>query len=103
MKRLKRFLLACALALAFLLGQNAAALHALGHAADTLTQKDGAPAPTKCADHSLFTNLGAALGSAPPVTPAVAAVSEVATTPLVASASLAPRLGFRSRAPPTLS
>ena len=103
MKRLNKYLLACALAFALLLGQHAAALHALGHAAHAVTQNESAPAPTKCADHSLFSSLGAGLGSDAPVTPVVAAVSEVAAAPILASAALAPRFSFHSRAPPTLS
>jgi len=103
MKRLNRFFLACALALAFLLGQQAAALHALGHAADALSQNESTPAPSKCADHSLFSTFAAALGSKAPVAPFVAAVSQVGTTPLHTSAALAPRFSFLSRAPPSLS
>ena len=103
MKRLRRYLLAFGLALAFALGQHAAALHALGHAADAVTQNDSTPAPAKCADHSLFSSVGAAVGSKAPAAPYVAAVCEAASTPLLASASLAPRFTFLSRAPPTLS
>lgn len=103
MKRLHAFFLACALALAFGLGQHAAALHALGHAVDALTQNDSTPAPSKCADHSLFSTIGAAVGSKAPVAPFIAAVLQAAPTPLHASASLAPRFSFLSRAPPTLS
>jgi hypothetical protein len=103
MKRLPRYLLAFGLALAFALGQHAAALHALGHAADSLTQNDSTPAPAKCTDHSLFSTIGAAVGSKAPVAPFVAADCRVASTPILASASLAPRFTFLSRAPPTLS
>lgn len=103
MKRLHKFFLACALALAFALGQHAAALHALGHAADALSQNDSTPAPSKCADHSLFSTIGAALGAKAPVAPFVAAVFQAATAPIVASASLAPRFSFLSRGPPALS
>ena len=103
MRRLDKYFLACALALAFLLGQHAAALHALGHAADLLTQNDSTPAPSKCADHSLFSTIGAAVGSKAPVAPFVAALSQPATAALPASAALAPRFSFLSRAPPALS
>lgn len=103
MKKLHKFLLAFGLALAFSLGQHAAALHALGHATDALSQNDSTPAPSKCADHSLFSTLGAGLGSKAPVAPFVAAVSRVATVALHASATLAPRFSFLSRAPPPLS
>ena len=103
MKHLRRYLLAFGLALAFALGQNAAALHALAHAADAVKQSDSTPAPAKCADHSLFSSMGAAVGSKAPVAPYVAAVCQVASTPLLASATLAPRFTFLSRAPPTHS
>ena len=103
MKRLRKYFLAFGLALAFALGQHAASLHALGHATDALSQNDSTPAPSKCADHSLFSTIGAAVGSKAPVAPFVAAVSQVASTPILASASLAPRFSFLSRAPPTLS
>ena len=103
MKRMNRFFLACALALAFLVGQHAAALHALGHAKDVLTQNDSTPAPSKCADHSLFSAIGAAVGSKAPVAPFIAAVAECASAPVLASASLASRYAFHSRAPPELS
>ena len=92
-----------ALALAFLLGQHAAVLHALGHAADALVQNDSTPAPSKCADHSLFSTIGAALGSKAPVAPFVAAILPDAAATLHASATLAPRFSFLSRAPPALS
>jgi hypothetical protein len=103
MKRLRRYFVAFSLALAFALGQHAAALHALGHAADSLGQNDSTPAPSKCADHSLFSTLGAAVGSKAPVAPFVAAVMQAASTPALPSASLAPRFSFHSRAPPALS
>ena len=103
MKRLRRYFLAFALALGLALGQHAAALHALGHAKDALSQNDSLPAPAKCADHSLFSTIGAAVGSKAPVAPYVAAVRQAASTPILASASLAPRFSFLSRAPPALS
>ena len=103
MKRLRKFFLACGLALAFALGQHAAALHALGHAAGALTHNESTPAPTKCADHSIFSTIGAAIGSNAAAAPCVAAVTPAALVPLHASASLAPRFSFHCRAPPTLS
>ena len=103
MKRLRIFFIASLLALAFGIGQHAAALHALGHATHALGQSDATPAPSKCADHSLYSTIGAAVGAKAPVAPFVAAVSRVASTPLHASATLAPRFTFLSRAPPTLS
>lgn len=103
MKRLHRFFLACGLALAFALGQHAAALHALGHAAGSLSHNESAPAPSKCADHSLFSTIGAAVGSQAAAAPCIAAATPPALAPFHASASLAARFSFHSRAPPTLS
>jgi hypothetical protein len=100
MKRLRKYFFAIGLALAFAFGQHAAALHALGHAKDALTQNDSTPAPSKCADHSLFSTIGAALGSKAPVAPFVASVSQPVPAAIIASASLAPRFSFHSRAPP---
>lgn len=103
MKRVQRYFLALGLALAFALGQHLAALHALGHAAGALAHNESAPAPAKCAEHSLFSTLGAAVGSSAAAAPCVVAVVAAALPPLPASASLAPRYSFLSRAPPTLS
>jgi hypothetical protein len=103
MKRIRHLLAAFGLALAFAIGQHAAALHALGHAADAFTQSESTPAPSKCADHSLFCSLGAALGGEPAVAPLVAAGASIARAATPASASLPRRVHFLSRAPPSLS
>jgi hypothetical protein len=103
MSHVTRYVLACALIIALLLGQHASALHALGHAIDGATQNDGAPLPTKCADHSIFATIGAALGSNAPVAPFVAAVLPLPVVPVRAGATLAQRFNFRPRAPPALA
>lgn len=103
MKRVQRYFLALGLALAFALGQHVAALHALGHAAGALSHNESTPAPAKCAEHSLFASIGAALGATAPVAPYIATAAAVAVPPAPASASLAPRSFFLSRAPPVSS
>lgn len=103
MKRPRRFLVAFGLALALLVGQHAAVLHALGHATGVFTQDDSTPPPFQCADHSLFSTVGAAVGAKAPVAPFVAAVHTVAADAVLASATLAARFSFHSRAPPALS
>jgi hypothetical protein len=103
MKRLHCLFLAFGLALALAIGQNAAALHALGHATDELASHGKAPAPSQCADHSLFTAVGIAAAGKAPVAPFIASVSPRSPQVAEVAASLAPRHGFRSRAPPALS
>lgn len=103
MTRGRQILLVFGLALAFAIGQHAAALHALGHAADAFKSGESIPAPTKCADHSLFCSIGAALGAEPPVAPFVAAAAPIGVARAPVGASLALRVNFLSRAPPSLS
>lgn len=103
MKRLHRLVFAFGVALALAIGQNAATLHALGHATDELASHGKAPAPSQCADHSLFTAVGIAATGKAPVAPFIAAVLPHSAPVADATASLAPRLSFRSRAPPALS
>lgn len=103
MKRVRHLLAAFGLAVAFAIGQHAAALHALGHAADAFNQGESTPAPSKCAEHSLFSSMGAALGAEPPVAPFAAAGIALAAADAPASASLPRRVNFLSRAPPSLS
>ncbi len=100
MKYLRRLFLAFGLALALALGQQAAALHALGHAADDLAQQDSAPAPFKCADHSLFASFAGAMGAEPPVAPFMATVALAERANPQPLAWLAARYSYLSRAPP---
>jgi hypothetical protein len=102
MKAFRRLGFALWLVFALVAGQQAAALHALGHASERLSQKqDPKPVTTKCADCFVCAQLSA--GAAATV-PAVA-LSAAAFTPHV----FAPHgernvtaLAYRSRAPPTL-
>ena len=102
----RRLFAALWIALALLLGQQAAALHDLAHATEQMGEKGKAPtAPTgkhSCDQCFLSAQLSGAMGthvSAPP---------EVAVGGIESSARRddvelpAPRLSFHSRAPPTL-
>lgn len=100
MKNLRRLFLAFGLALALALGQQGAALHALGHAADELAQQDSTPAPSKCADHSLFASLAGAVGAEPPVAPFMATAALVQRADPQPLAWLPSRYSYLSRAPP---
>jgi hypothetical protein len=103
MKRLRHLGLFLWLALALTLGQQAAALHGLAHATERFSQRqDSKPAPSKCDECPLFAQLGSAVGSKAPATPVIAAASPRAVLPSERSASIAARLAFHSRAPPTL-
>ena len=103
MKRFRRLGFALWLALALLVGQQAAALHDLGHATAEFAQDKGSPAgAAKCDKHFLFAQFSGAVGSlcsVPPVSAgdAVAALFHQAFAPTPA------RFAFRSRAPPTFS
>jgi hypothetical protein len=91
------------LALAVAMGQQAAALHDLGHATERLSQKqDSKTAPSKCDECGLFAPFTGALGAKAPVAPFVAAAAAPAAPALEQSASLAVRIAFRSRAPPAV-
>jgi hypothetical protein len=84
-----------------MIGQQAAALHDLGHAVDHLAGKfDSTPAPF--CDHFAYIGLSGAVGSTPPTIFLVAAEHAAPLETLPQDASVAVRLAFRSRAPPTL-
>lgn len=101
MKSLRRLGFALWLALALVAGQHLALLHDLGHAAESLAQKqDTKPGPSKCDKHFATTQLVGAASpdvAAPLVACGPAAFAFLET---VAHATRAP--AYRSRAPPTL-
>ena len=102
MKRFRTFAFALWLALALLVGQQAAALHDLGHATAKFAQEKGAPTGTStCDKHFLYAQFAGAVGafkSMPVVT-----FAAIANASFVQDFAPAPtRLAFRSRAPPTL-
>lgn len=94
-------LLVAWLVLALAWGQQAALLHALGHASERLAaHEDSGPIPAKCADHSLFSSLASALGSQAPQVAAVIPASARPEAQQPRSAWTELRLSFLSRAPP---
>lgn len=100
MKNLRRLFLALGLALALALGQQAAALHALGHAADELARQESTSAPFKCTDHSLFASFAGAVGAEPPAPPFMATVALAERVDPQPPAWLPSRYAYLSRAPP---
>ena len=102
MKPAPNFLAALVLALAFLLGQHAAALHALGHASEELehASHDSDRPPKACEDHALFAAVGNAVAAQAPVAPFIASASPNDRAEAIRSASLPQRFFFHSRAPP---
>jgi hypothetical protein len=102
MKRFRNLGFALWLALALLVGQQAAALHELGHATAEFAQDKGAPASaSKCDKHFLFAQFFGAVGSFASV-PAVSTRERVEALVEQAFAPAAERLAFHSRAPPTI-
>jgi hypothetical protein len=103
MTRLRRLASAFWLALALVVGQQASALHDLGHATERLaSSKDSTSAPHACGQ--CFVCSGLSSGAAPSL-PAFHAPQASSAAPAQVDpqcASTPARLAFRSRAPPTL-
>ena len=103
MSRLRTFAIAFWLALALVVGQQAAARHDLTHATERLaSQKDSTPVPHVC--DQCFVCAGLASGAAPTL-PALHVPQADNAAPGYHAQSCAPtpaRLAFRSRAPPAL-
>src|SRR5712664_992038 len=103
MIRMRRIASAFWLALALVIGQQAAALHALGHATEQLSRKpDSAPAPSTCDQCFACSVFSGAVGATAPAIPAVIADYCRPFVALEQGAPAALRLAFRCRAPPTL-
>lgn len=103
MRRLRHFGFLLSLALALAMGQQAAALHDLGHATEKLShQQDSKPAPSKCEQHFACAELSGAAGTKALAAPYIAAASPLPALRCERSASIAARVAFLSRAPPTL-
>jgi hypothetical protein len=102
MTRFTRIASAFWLALALLLGQQAAALHALTHATEQLSQKkDSQHLPASCDKCFACAELSGAVGPSIPsiaVLDCDASVHHAFAERLAASA---PRLAYRSQAPPS--
>ena len=86
------------LALALLLGQNAAALHDLGHALER--HEGGVPAEKTCDTHYLCAQLGSAVDASAPVIPQAEGDSLPVHSLSTQGAAQRTRLAYRSHAPP---
>jgi hypothetical protein len=103
MRSLRHLGFALWLALALVVGQQAAALHALSHATQSFSEKgDSTPAKSHCDACSQFAGFAGALGSHVSIPPVVIASPPQALIDHDASVRLARRLAFLSRAPPVL-
>jgi len=102
MKPLRRLGTALWLALALLVGQQAAALHDLGHAIQQVEHKGSAPSSNTCDECFACAQLGAAVGIDPPAIPQGDATEAVPHIAAWTSPSTAPRLAFLSTGPPAL-
>ena len=103
MTPVRRLAAAFWLALALLVGQQAAALHDLGHATGQLSHKqDSTPGSSTCDQCFGCAQLAGAVGTTPPSFSALDASHAPAQRVLHRGVDSAPRLAFRSRAPPVL-
>ena len=101
MKLFRRLGFALWLALALVAGQHAALLHDLGHAAESLAQKqDGKPAQTKCDKHYAFAQFVGAASSGFEIPAVDCDVAQFAATD--SGEPPARALAYRSQAPPAL-
>src|SRR5262245_44057466 len=100
MTRLQRLLSVLWLALALVAGQQAAALHALAHAGEQISQKqDSKPPSTDCDQCSAFASLSGAVTASIPAVPLLAG----AIAALFIDRGHAPTaswLAFHRRSPP---
>jgi hypothetical protein len=100
MKRWRHLVVAAWLALALVAGQQLVLLHALGHAADRMANKDS-DAPAGCKLHFACSQLASAVGAkAVPSLPPVV-FSEAIPASRTASRGAAPIVAFLSRGPPS--
>jgi hypothetical protein len=101
MRALRHLGFALWLALALVVGQQAAALHALGHATERLSQKPDKNAPTpSCSQCPLFSPLSGAAPSGSLPSLALAGDFPCFTATQAAAPRPAPAVPFHSRAPP---
>ncbi|HSN22384.1 MAG TPA: hypothetical protein VLS49_16995 [Usitatibacter sp.] len=102
MHPVRRVFLAFSLALALLVGQQAAALHDLGHAVDRIEHKSTLPFGTTCDECFACAQLSGAVGATFPVIPPVLLPDGAPRDVRCASAATAPRFAFLSRGPPAV-
>ena len=91
------------MALALCVGQQALALHDLGHAANPVHKQDSTPGKNTCDKCFACAQLSGAVGASIPVVPLVGATPHLSLAPVDAAIFAAPRLAFRSRAPPSIA
>jgi hypothetical protein len=104
MNSLRRLATAFGVSLALLVSQQAAALHDLGHATERLSHKqDSKPGTSSTCDQCFAcAELSGAVGTTLPKLPSSQGVHAQCARPLEQGVAVAPRLAFRSRAPPAL-
>ena len=102
MKAMRRLGAVLWLALALVVGQQAAAVHALAHASDAVAHKQDSKPAKVCGECCVAAQLSA---GAPPSLPAVPVVDCAAVAAAFAEASGRPVTAtpYHSRAPPTAS
>jgi hypothetical protein len=99
--RLRRIFFALWMALAVVAGQHAVALHDLSHVAGH--KQDSTPGKTTCEKCFACAELSSAVGASVPPAALPNAAPAALDAFSEACAAAAPRLAFRSRAPPSFS
>ena len=100
MRPARRIVIAFSLALALLFGQQAAALHDLGHAVDRIAHKSSLPFGNTCDECFACAQLAGAVGPTLPPIPPVLLPDDAPRDTDCVSATTAPRFAFLSRGPP---
>ena len=101
MSRLRRIFFALWMALAVMAGQQAVALHDLAHLAGH--KQDSTPGKSTCDKCFACAELSSAVGASIPAVVVPAAAPQAVAFHPRAAVCAAPRLAFRSRAPPILA
>ena len=100
MARLLHVFITAWLLFALPLGEQQALLHALSHVADAGQSDGSGPGSERCADHSLYTPYGSAMGSAWSCVPALAHTGAVVADGIDGTVLAGPRHHYLSHAPP---
>jgi hypothetical protein len=98
--RTRRIFFALWMALAVVIGQHAVAMHDLAHAAGH--KQESTPGKSTCDKCFACAELSSAVGASIPPVALPEAAPHVSLSHPDAAICAAPRLAFRSRAPPTL-
>ncbi|HXZ48842.1 MAG TPA: hypothetical protein VEG27_07455 [Usitatibacter sp.] len=102
MKSLRHLGSALGLALALLFGEQAAALHDLGHAIQQVEHKGSLPLGSTCDECFACAQLAGAVGVSLPAVPLIGGSDAAPRERPFSSACVAPRYAFLSRGPPAL-